>query len=134
VIGFVRPWLLGAFSALSLSLPGLAQAQAVKWEPEFRFPGTLFPAFAISFAGLDEKGPVDVPQAYGYLGSGELGVKITQAPAGALIKVQIEVPEIGASGDIEATAPSLGSSKVIFSMNSVSRSPSHMTLAPPSRE
>lgn len=110
-----RAWLLTACTALTLSLPNLARAQQdVKWEPEFRFPGTLFPSFAMSLAGRDEKGPIDTPQAYGYLGSGELGVKITQAPAGARIKVQIEVPDIGATGDIEVTAPAEGSAKVIL--------------------
>ncbi len=111
-----RAWLLTACTALTLSLPPLARAQQqdIKWEPEFRFPGTLFPAFAVSLATRDEKGPIDTPQAYGYLGSGELGVKVTQAPAGARIKVQIEVPELGAAGDIEAAAPADGGTKVIL--------------------
>lgn len=108
----ICPLLVAA--CVSVSLPGIAVAQNVRWEPEFRFPGTLFPSFAISAAGKDEKGPVDTPQAYGYLGSGELGVKVLQAPAGARLKVQVEVPDIGASGEIEAPAPAEGKVKFIL--------------------
>jgi hypothetical protein len=114
VTPMTRSWLLAACTAFTLTISGQAQAQAIKWEPEFRFPGTLFPSFAISLAGRDEKGPIDTPQAYGYLGSGELGVKITEAPAGTLIKVQIEVPELGLTGEIETAAPTDGKPKIIL--------------------
>lgn len=114
VAPFTHRWLLAACTTFALSLSGAAQAQAVKWEPEFRFPGTLFPSFAISMAGRDEKGPIDTPQAYGFLGSGELGVKITQAPAGSHIKVQVAVPEIGLSGEIETTAQDDSKPKIIL--------------------
>lgn len=43
---------------------GTVAAQTARWEPDFRFPGTFFPAFAISAAGKDAKGPTDAPQAY----------------------------------------------------------------------
>jgi hypothetical protein len=109
-----RKWVAVAGACFALSLLGTAHAQAVKWEPEFRFPGTLFPSFAMSMAGRDEKGPVDTPQAYGYLGSGELGVKITQAPAGTHIKVQVAVPEIGLSGEIEATTQNDSKPRIIM--------------------
>ena len=91
-----------------------ANAQTARWEPDFRFPGTFFPAFAISASGKDSKGPTDAPQAYGYLGSGSFGIRVLEAPPGAKLKVRIEVPEIGVSGEIEAPALTDGKPKVIF--------------------
>lgn len=114
VAPFTRRWLFSACMTFAFSLSAVAQAQTVKWEPEFRFPGTLFPSFAISLAGRDERGPIDTPQAYGYLGSGELGVKISQAPTGTRIKVQVAVPEIGLSGEIETTTQDNAQPKVIL--------------------
>lgn len=86
------------------SPPGLA----VRWEPEFRFPGTFFPSFAISAAGRDAKGPVAADQMYGYVNSGSLAVKVLSAPSGAKLKAQVEIPEIGVSGEIETAAPDSG--------------------------
>ncbi len=97
----------------ALILFGSADAQIVRWEPEFRFSGTFFPAFAISAAGKDSQGTVDTAQAYGFLNSGSFGVKVIDAPAGALLKVQIEIPEIGVLGEIEAPALTDGKPKVI---------------------
>ncbi|MDC8771756.1 hypothetical protein [Roseateles albus] len=98
-----RKGLRVALLAVTLIFVGSAGAQTAKWEPDFRFPGTFFPSFAISASGRDAKGPVDSPQAYGFLGSGSLGVKVSDAPAGAKLKVQVEIPEIGVSGEIETT-------------------------------
>lgn len=89
------------------------QAQTVRWEPDFRFPGTFFPAFAISAAGRDSKGAIDTPTAYGYVGSGSFGVKVLEAPAGARVKVQVEVPEIGVAGEIESQASGDGKPKLL---------------------
>lgn len=100
--------------ATAWCLFGPAGAQAVRWEPDFRFPGTFFPAFAISAAGKDSNGPTDAPQTYGFAGSGSFGVKVLEAPAGSKLKVQIEVPEIGMSGEIEALGPTDGKPKIII--------------------
>lgn len=95
-------------------LLGAVAAQTARWEPEFRFPGTFFPAFAISAAGRDVKGPIDSPQAYGFLQSGSLGVNVLSAPAGSKLKVRVEIPEIGLSGEIDAPSLTDGRPKVIF--------------------
>ena len=117
-----RSCVLAACAVLVSSPAALVQAQAVKWQPEFRFPGTFFPSFAIASAGTDEEGPIDTPQGYGYIGSGELGVKITQAPPSAHLKVQVEVTEIGVKGEIEAAAPLAGSYKFVLPRLSWSQS------------
>ena len=114
----IRPWRGAATILLALgsALPSQAQAPAqavpataaVRWEPEFRFPGTFFPSFAISAAGRDAKGPVAVDQLYGYVNSGSLAVKVLSAPPGAKLKVQVEIPEIGVTGELETTAPADG--------------------------
>ena len=98
----IRPWLGAATILLALgsALPSYAQAPAqavpatatVRWEPEFRFPGTFFPSFAISAAGRDAKGAIAVEQLYGYVNSGSLAVKVLSAPAGAKLKAQVEIP------------------------------------------
>lgn len=99
-----------------LSLSAAAQAQpSVRWEPEYRFQETMFPAFAIAAAGKDAKGATQTAQGYGYWGSAELGVRVLQAPPGMRFKVEVEVPEIGASGEIEAPVqPSDGKDKIIL--------------------
>ncbi|KQV53299.1 hypothetical protein ASC95_11155 [Pelomonas sp. Root1217] len=94
--------------AATLCLDGMACAQSPKWEPFFRFPGTFFPAFAISAAGRDANGPTESGPAYGYVHSGSLGIKLIDPPAGSKVKVQIEVPEIGVSGELETLASSDG--------------------------
>jgi hypothetical protein len=107
----LRP-LIAAFTTFALALSaGAASAQEVRWEPDFAFPGTIFPSFAISSAGMDEKGPTETATAYGYLGSGELVVKITLAPAGVHLKVQVAVPELGILGEIEP--PSDGKARYV---------------------
>ena len=80
---------------------GAPSNTAARWEPEFRFPGSFFPSFAISIAARD-KGVIDNAEGYGHGSTALLGVKVMQAPAGATIRVQIEIPELGASGEIEA--------------------------------
>jgi hypothetical protein len=105
--------LRGAFALAVVFLVGTASAQDVRWEPDFRFPGTFFPAFAISAAGLDSKGPTETPSAYGYLGSGSFGFKVTDAPAGARLKVQVEVPEIGVFGELETQASGDGKPRLL---------------------
>lgn len=98
----MRRMFLGAAAAFAAwACVGTAMAQAVRWEPDIRFPGTFFPAFAISAAGMDAKGPTDSPAGFGYLSSASFAVKLLEAPPGSKVKVQIEVPEIGAAGDIE---------------------------------
>jgi hypothetical protein len=101
--------------AVAAALPVRAQqpmattaAAAVKWEPEFRFPGTFFPSFAISAAGRDAKGPVAVDELYGYVNSGSLAVKVLSAPAGTKLKAQVEIPEIGVTGELETKEPADG--------------------------
>jgi hypothetical protein len=110
-----RAWLYATSALVVLTGANSSHAQepstapaAVRWEPEFRFPGTFFPSFAISAAGRDAKGPVAADGIYGYANSGELGVKVLSAPPGAKLKAQVEIPEIGVSGDIETTAPDNG--------------------------
>jgi hypothetical protein len=83
---------------------GIANAQAAGWEPDFRFPGTFFPSFVIAAAGRDMKGPTETPTASGYLGSGSFGIKVLEAPVGSKLKVEVEVPEIGVSGDLETSS------------------------------
>lgn len=98
-----RSLVIGSACALAAtSLP--SKAQSVRWEPEFRFPGTFFPAFALSAAGLDTKGPSESATAYGFFRSGSLGINVLEAPAGARLKVSVEIAEIGVSGEIEAPA------------------------------
>lgn len=89
-----------------------AGAEGVKWEPDFRFPGTFFPSFAISAAGLDSHGVRDTPTLYGYQ-SGSFGVRVLEAPAGARLRVQVEMPELGVSGELETQAGSDGKSKLL---------------------
>ena len=91
-----------------------ANAQAIHWQPEFRFPGTFFPSFAISAAGKDASGPIDTAQVYGYFGSGSFGVAVRDAPVGSKLKVEIAVPEIGVSGEIEVPEPSNGQVRFIM--------------------
>lgn len=98
----------GGVLAAGLLATAWAHAQALRWVPEFRFPGTFFPAYAISAAGRDSKGPTDTASAYGFLNSGSFGVKVSDAPAGARLKVQVEVPEIGVAGEIETVASTDG--------------------------
>lgn len=110
----IRPWLGTAtiLLALASALPSHAQAPAqaapgaptVRWEPEFRFAGTFFPAFAISAAGRDAKGATAADGAYGFLNSGSLAVKVLSAPNGAKLKAQVEIPEIGVTGELETVA------------------------------
>lgn len=100
--GLCRALFAAAAACISLAV----QAQGVTWEPEYRFPGAFFPSFAIAASGRDAKGPTDTAEAYGYMQSQSLGVKVTAAPAGARVKVQIELPELGAIGEIEAPASS----------------------------
>lgn len=109
-LGVARAVLLAACAMCSSPV---ALAQAARWEPNFRFPGTFFPAFAIAAAGRDAKGPTDSPGAYGYVDSGSLGVKVLEAAAGARLKVVVEIPEIGVSGEIESAAPVDGKPKFI---------------------
>lgn len=104
-----RTWAL----ALALFASASAHAQSIRWEPDFRFPGTFFPSFAISAAGRDAKGPVETAVAYGFLGSGSFGVLVREAPAGARLKVQVEVSEIGVSGELETVANSDGKPKLL---------------------
>lgn len=106
-------WALLQAAIAALTLVGSAHAQSVRWEPDFRFPGTFFPAFALASAGRDAKGPVETASAYGYLGSGSFGVKVLDAPAGARLKVQVEVPEIGVSGELETQAAGDGKPRLI---------------------
>lgn len=89
------------------------EAQGVRWEPEFRFPGTFFPGFAIAAAGRDAAGPVDTAQLYGFRSS-SLGVKVFGAPPNASLKVQVEIPEIGVSGEIQASGPPVGGFRFLF--------------------
>lgn len=56
-------------------------------------------------AGLDAKGPVNTPQAAGYVPSASFAVRLLDAPAGSKVKVRVEVPEIGVAGEIETAAP-----------------------------
>jgi hypothetical protein len=94
-----------AVVALTLFSFKFANASNMGWEPEFRFPGTFFPAFAIAAAGKDEKGITEMPGAIGFLGSSSLGVKVVNIPAGARVKVMVAIPEIGVVGDIELLMP-----------------------------
>lgn len=89
------------------------EAQGVRWEPEFRFPGTFFPSFAIAAAGRDAAGPVETAQLYGFRSS-SLGVKVLGAPPNAYLKVQVEIPEIGVSGEIQASGPTTGGVRFLF--------------------
>lgn len=104
----IRACLLAIASVVAVN----AEAQAVKWEPDFRFPGTFFPAFAISAAGHDARGPRDTPTVSGYQ-SGSFGVKVLEAPAGARLKAQVEVPEIGVSGELETQAGDDGKPRIL---------------------
>lgn len=88
-----------------LAFVAYSNAQGVTWRPDFKFPGTFFPSFAISSAGLDSAGPRDTPSAYGYLGSGSLAVLVNKVPSGTKLRVEIEIPDIGVSGQIEVAAP-----------------------------
>jgi hypothetical protein len=100
-------------AAVATAISGASFAQDVRWEPELRFPGTFFPAFAMATAGLDNKGPVDNAQAAGYTASASFMVRLSSAPAGARVKVRVEIPEIGVTGEIETTAPGTGQVKYI---------------------
>lgn len=91
-----------------------ASAQTVRFEPDFRFPGTFFPAFAISSAGKDSKGSTDNAQVAGYPGSASFGVKVFDAPSSSKLKVRITIPEIGVAGELESTASSDGKPKVLL--------------------
>jgi hypothetical protein len=111
-----------ALLAIAYLFNGPTYAVDVRWVPDFRFPGTFFPSFAISAAGKDSNGPIDKPQVYGFLESGSFGAVITQASAGTRIKLMVEVPEIGVSGQIESSAPADGSQKVLVPRLSWSQS------------
>lgn len=104
---------LVAAAALVAGAPGAALGQTAKWDADIRFPGTFFPAFALSAAGLDAKGPVDTPQASGYLASASFAVRLVEAPAGSKVKIRVDVPEIGVSGEIETSAPQPGQPKFV---------------------
>lgn len=102
------------FLVILLTAVGPAHAQSVRWEPDFRFPGTFFPSFAISSAGKDEKGPTETAATYGFTGSGSFGVRLLEAPPGTRIKAQIEISDIGVSGEIELPNPSDGKAKLLI--------------------
>jgi len=108
-----RRYLVKAGLCAALVLPHIAFAQAVKWHPGLRFPGTFFPSYALSASGMDAKGLTNTPTAYGYLNSSEFAVTVTEAPPGAKLKVQIEVPELDAKGEIEASGLTDGKPKAI---------------------
>jgi hypothetical protein len=90
-----------------------AQQTNVAWEPDFRFAGTFFPSYAIATAGRDARGPVDRDDAAGFIDSGELGVRVKQAPPGARLKVEVTIPQLEARGEIESSAPADGKAKVL---------------------
>jgi hypothetical protein len=110
----IRAWLYAASALVVLTSATSSYGQApatatttpvaVRWEPDFRFPGTFFPSYAIAAAGRDPKDPVLVEHLYGFVNSGSLAVKVLSAPAGTKLKAQVEIPEIGVSGDIETVA------------------------------
>lgn len=97
---------LRCFVLLALtSLTGTALAQSITWRPDYKFPGTFFPSFAIAAAVRDSGGAKDTQRAFGYLNSGSLAILVSQAPVGTKLRVEIEIPDIGVSGQIEAPAP-----------------------------
>lgn len=110
--------LLAAFTVAS----PVARAQSVRWEPDFRFPGTFFPSFAISAAGRDANGPVETTSAYGYLASGSFGIKVIDAPHGARLKVRVELPEVGVTGELETQAAGDGRPRLLVPRLSWSQS------------
>ncbi|MFZ6674564.1 hypothetical protein [Undibacterium sp. Xuan67W] len=114
--------------------PLLAHAQSTTWTSEFRFPGTFFPSFAISSAGKDSKGPIDNNQAYGYLNSSSFAVKITNLPIGSKVKVEIAIPEIGISGELESSTSTSSEPKVIAPRLSFSQDRLTKILQPQSSE
>lgn len=87
--------------SITILFSGIVSAQNISLEPSFRFPGTFFPAFAISAAGKDLKGPIENAEAYGFISSGSFAMKVIGAPENSRIKVQVEIPEIGVSGELE---------------------------------
>lgn len=87
------------------SFSGMALSQTTVWRPDYQFPGTFFPSFAIAAAVRDSGGPQDTARAYGYLNSGSMAIFISQAPMGSRLRVEIEIPDIGVSGQIESLAP-----------------------------
>ena len=99
----LRRLLCGVIWLLAMTAVTTVHAQTYQWDTGFRFPGTFFPSFAISSAGKDAKGPADNPTLYGYLDSSSFGVLVKGTPRGAVVKVRIAVPEIGAEGEVEAT-------------------------------
>lgn len=48
------------------------------------------------------------PEVFGYSGSGSLGIKVYEAPAGSRIKVQVDIDAIGVSGEIETDVQLVG--------------------------
>lgn len=50
--------------------------------------------------------------AYGYV-SGSFGIKVLEAPAGAKLRAQVEVPELGVTGELESQAGEDGKSKIL---------------------
>ncbi len=98
----LRRLLLAAMGLVVLAVGSAAHAQSYQWDGKFRFPGTFFPAFALSATGKDSKGPTDTPQVYGYYESSSFAVMVQGTHKGSVVKVHISVPEIGAEGEIEA--------------------------------
>jgi hypothetical protein len=101
----IRKTFVYVIATLTLLACNLSFASNMGWEPEFRFPGTFFPSFAIAAAGKDEKGITETQGAIGYLGSSSLSVRVANIPVGARVKVLVGIPEIGVQGDIEVIMP-----------------------------
>lgn len=106
--------LKAATFVFGLVLFASAQAQTIRWEPGFRFPGTFFPAFAISAAGRDGGTAKGTAALYGFPESSSLFVRVFDVPVGAKVRVEIEVPEIGVSGAIDTPAWPDGQPKAII--------------------
>lgn len=122
-IGY-RKW-LGLICAIVATFQvAAASAQELRWEPVFRFPGTFFPAFAIAAAGTDSKGPLDNQGGHGY-NSFSFGIKILQAPENSMVRLAVEIPDLGVHGDLETSAPAGGQPK--FLMPRLSWSPERLT-------